>query len=222
METTEIIVPVEVQKKAEETEALAKNYDNYAITSTETYTEAGEHLKLIKAKTREFDELRKSLTKPLDESKKRIMDFFKRPVDFLSRAESSVKSAMLSWQREQERIRREEEQRLAEIQRKEAEKLRKQAERAEAKGNIDKAEELKVKSIETQTIAPVVESKVEKISGILTKKIWKFRVLDITKIPREYLIPNEKILGELARATKGKFKIEGIEFYSENVIAAGR
>lgn len=229
----EQIVPVEAQKAVADTETMVKTYDNYIVQSQENYSGAGEDLRRIKGKAKELDDLRKSLTKPLDESKKRIMEFFNKPLEFLAKAESSVKTAMLRWQSEQERIRRAEEQRLAEIQRKAAEELQKQAVDAERKAATLKtekgreaaqvrAEELKTKAETVATIIPVVESKVEKVAGITTKTVWKFRIVDAAKIPRNYLIPDEKAIGEMVRFTNGKKQIDGIEIYSEDVIIARR
>lgn len=220
-ETIEII-PIEAQKQIKKIEQDIAQYEHFEIVTNEHYTKSADLLKLIKLKSSEIETLRKSLTKPLDESKKRIMAIFEIPLNKLVKVEIAIKSAMLSWQRKQEEIRRKEEERLAELQRKEAEKLTKKAEQAEAKGNLDKAEDLRQQAQEKEMLTPIVESKIEKVSGIQTKTIWKFKIIDEKLIPREYLIPNETMLGNVARATKGTLKIEGIEFYSEEVIAAGR
>ena len=224
MNTTETIeiVPIEAQKQIKKIEQDISVYEHYEITTNESYVSSADVLKTIKAKTNELDSLRKSLTKPLDESKKKIMALFDVPLQKLAKVESFIKSAMLSWQKKQEEIRRKEEERLAELQRKDAERLAKKAEQAEAKGNLDKAEELRQQAQEKEMLTPIVESKVEKVNGIQTKTIWKFRIIDEKLIPREYLIPNETMLGSVARATKGTLKIAGVEFYSEEVIAAGR
>jgi hypothetical protein len=34
-------------------------------------------------------------------------------------------------------------------------------------------------------------------------------------IPREYLIPDEKVIGQIGRALKEKAKIAGVEFFAE-------
>lgn len=229
----EQIIPVEVQKVVEQTEIMVKTYDNYLISTQETYANAGEDLRAIKSKSKELDDLRKSLTKPLDESKKRIMEFFNRPLDFLAKAESAVKSAMLKYQQAQEAIRRAEEKRLADIQRKAAEELERQAREAEEKaGKLKsakakeaaelKAKELREKAAVTEAIAPAVESKVEAVAGISTRTIWRFRIVDVNKIPREYMIPDEKLIDSFGKATRGQKKIEGVEFYSDEIISARR
>ena len=66
------------------------------------------------------------------------------------------------------------------------------------------------------------QAKIEapKVKGVSTKKIWKYRITDVNLIPRECMIPNEVMLGELARTTKGTIEISRIEFYEEKVIAS--
>jgi len=227
------IVPVEAKQMAEETEVMVKSYENYVVVSQETFSDAGEVLKAIKAKSKSLDELRKSLTKPLDESKKRIMEFFNKPLDVLVQAEKHIKSAMISWQDEQEKIRLAEERRLADIQRKQAEEIQKKidAELAKAENlKTDKAkeaaqaraEELQAKVDIVNAYVPVVESKIEAVSGISTRKVWKFKIVDANLIPREYMIPDEKYIGKMVEASKGTKPIAGIEIYSESVLVARR
>jgi uncharacterized membrane protein YqiK len=229
META--IVSVEVQAKIKETTESLSVYDNYIIDSIEKYRASADDVKAIKAKYKELDDTRKSLTAPIEESKKKIIALFKSPLDFLKRAEEAVKKAMVSWQTEQEKIRRAEEARLAEIQRKEAEKLQAQAAREAARAEslkTDKAkaaakaqaEKLEAEAVAVTSITPVVESSIEEVAGISTRKIWKFKVINADDIPREYMIPDEKFIGQIVRASKGKKQIAGIEIYSEDIIAS--
>ena len=216
------IIPVEAQTKVAESTELAEKYENFSITTAEVYANVGEDMKAIKAKTKELDTLRKSLTKPLDESKKRIMEFFRRPLMALTAVEAAINTAMVGWNREQERIRQAEELRLQEAQRKETERLQKLAAKAEQRGDENKKEEFEGRAAVVQSTVPTVATKVEKIAGLQTKTYWKYRIADVNKIPREYMIPNEKALGEIARSTKGKIKIDGVEFYSEDKMAGSR
>ncbi len=229
----EQIVPVEAQKAVEATEVMVKTFDNYIVETQETYAKAGEDLLEIKSKIKELTELRLSLTRPIDESKKRVMEFFKKPLDFLENARNAVDNAARRWWNEQERLRQAEEQRLAEIQRKAAEELERQAREAEEKASKLKtskareAAEAKVKDLRekaavTEAIVPVVESKVQDVAGVSMRDNWKFRILDVNLIPREYMIPDEKILSRMATATRGQQKIAGVEFYNEKIIVSRR
>ncbi len=193
MNKQEIIeITPEAQALAKQTEDMVEIYKSYAIIDNPSYVNAAEDLKKIKQKASELEEQRKSMTRPLDESKKRIMDFFRKPLNLLAQMEATIKSSMLKFQREEE-IRRQEEQ-------KKLDKLAK-------KNGLP---------------APVIPTKVEKVTGVKTKTLWRFRIKDEKKIPREYLIPNEKMLGQLAEATKGSLEIPGVEFYPEEIIAATR
>lgn len=219
---SEQIVSVEAQKKVSESTELATRYENFSITTPEIYSSAGGDLKAVKSKIKELDEMRKSLTKPLDESKKRIMEFFNKPLEVLQKAESHISSAMLNWQREQERIRQAEIARLAELQRKETERLAKLAAAAEKRGDTTKAEEFQGRAAVVQAVVPQVAPRVEKIAGIQNRTNWKYRIVDVSKIPREYMIPNEVLIGQIARTTKGSLKIDGVEIYPEESIGGGR
>jgi len=225
----EAIVPTEVQVQIAETKVMSDAYSNYAITNSEEYQGSAENLRKIKSKAKELDGLRKSLTKPIDESKKRIMELFKEPFEYLTRAESHVKKAMIGWQADQEKVRQAEQARLAEIQRKEAEKLQQQAAKEAARvGSLKtdaakanaaaKAEALKAKAEVVSNMTTTVESKIQEVSGISTRKMWKFEITDVNKIPREYMIPDEKYIGQIVRASAGKKEIPGIRVYSENMI----
>jgi rubrerythrin len=207
----------------QETQDLVKQVDSFdkaiIIKSNVDYERVGEELKQIKTLFNALENERKSATKPLDEAKKKIMDWFRQPSEKLTIAEANRKRAMIGYQQEQEKKRREEEARLAELQRKEAERLAKKAAEAEAKGRTEKAEELRQQAQEASTIAPIVPPKVEKINGIKTMKIWKFRIVNEKLIPRDYLMPDEKKIGAITKATKGTLEIPGIEIYPEDTMA---
>lgn len=63
--------------------------------------------------------------------------------------------------------------------------------------------------------AVIVRREVPKTEGVSVSQNWKFRITNEALIPREYMMPNEKLLGQLARATKDKTNIPGIEVYPE-------
>lgn len=177
----------------------------FTIDSDTMYEMAGTELKDIKAKRNQLDTLRKSMTQPLDESKKKIMDFFRKPLDWLDDAEAAIKRGMLTYKQVQDRKAREEREKAA----------------AEARRI---AEEAKAKNPEAPPpiviTAPVVTRAPPKVSGVSTREVWKFRVTDPASVPREYLVIDESKLGAMARATKGTVMVPGVEFYSEEVMAA--
>ena len=55
-------------------------------------------------------------------------------------------------------------------------------------------------------------------AGTSFRSVWKFKVVDLAQVPREYMILNEQMVGALARSTKGAMTIPGIEIYEEKTI----
>jgi hypothetical protein len=61
----------------------------------------------------------------------------------------------------------------------------------------------------------VIPRAVPKSEGVSSSQVWKFRITNVDLIPREYMIPDEKAIGQVARALKNKTNIPGIEVYPE-------
>jgi sugar-specific transcriptional regulator TrmB len=214
----------EAQALIQTVEQTAISYMSVKVASNDDLMQCAERLKDIKGKAKELEAQRKSMTAPLDETKKKIMDLFRKPLEMLDQAEFMLKKGMLSYQQEQENIRKEAQRKADEIARKEAEKERAKLEakiaRAEASGKDEKAEELKQQAETIRPVSAIIENTVPVISGIATKKVWKYRVTNVDLIPREYMVVNETLLGNLARSTKGAIKVSGVEFYADDVISA--
>jgi len=51
--------------------------------------------------------------------------------------------------------------------------------------------------------------------GITKTTVWKFKIVDATLIPREYLLADEVKIGKIVRAMRGETRIPGIEVYTE-------
>ena len=132
--------------------------------------------------------------------------------------ERHAKQAGQTWQQEQERIRMAEQRRLQaeadEAARKERERLEKQAAKL-------KTPELKEERLEqaAMVVAPVVQiAPVTQAEGVSTRKTWKARVVDESKVPRTFLTINQQALDVYARATKGAMQVEGVEFFEESTM----
>lgn len=183
----------------------------YVIDSPEMYQAAGDELREISTKAKKVEETRLSLTRPLDEAKRRIMDLFRGPLDRLAEAEKVLRASMLTWKRaEDERIAREraEAERIARQEREAAERAaREAAEAAErarreaaelaAAGDDDAAElaaaaaedaaaeaAAAAEAVELAEIAPPVAIVAEapKAAGIATRQTWKAEVIDFAAL----------------------------------------
>ena len=222
METTRII-----DISTQETEVIA----NKALTvpeqaraikviDAETYAQAGEILITIKGLRKEIDATFDPITKKAHGVWKESLDQKKKAEAPLIEAENIIKPALAAYDREQEKIRREEEERQREIARKAEEDRRlREAEQAEKEGRTEEAQAIIEEPV---YVSPVVlEKTTPKVQGISMQKIWKFRVVNESLVPREYMTPDMVKIGGMVRATKGSVKVPGIEIYSEDIVKAG-
>ena len=186
-------------------------------------------LKKIKAKKTELDTQRKSITAPMDEAKKAVMDLYRPTVESLDYSEKTLKSKLMAYDEEQQAIQR---QRQAEAEA-EAERQRtllaEQAQQAEQNGDTIMADAL----LETACImvAPVVIKDVPKVVGVSTRVTWKAELTDklalvkfIAENPQfiDMLDANQSALNKFASAMKSNAKIGGVRFFEEKTMAASR
>lgn len=111
-------------------------------------------------------------------------------------------------------------ERLAEKEKFEkSEKARIEAEksRAEAAKLQEQAKELKTEAKEVEIEAKEVKSKAEKIEGLHFRRYWKGEIIDETKIPREFLKPDEGAINKHISQHKEDAKIPGVRVYYEDV-----
>jgi septal ring factor EnvC (AmiA/AmiB activator) len=113
----EAVIPMEASQASRIAEssyeiALAIDIDSPAMLAI-----ASDELRDIVGKRKQIEELRLSLTRPLDESKRRIMDLFRVPTDRLEQAEKLLRTGVLTYQQAErekaEKLRREAEAKLA-------------------------------------------------------------------------------------------------------------
>lgn len=218
----------EITKEVEQTaqNALAVIDSVPAVIETAEQCKAAADIEVaIRNKIKELDGMRKDMTRPLDDSKKRIMDFFRKPILALEQAKADVNSRITAYTLEEQR-KAEAERKRIEAQMKaeaEAEAKRKEAEAMEAleSGNAEQAEELIAEAEEVKESVPVVQVQAEKVDGTYLKKSYSFVITDPTIIPRPYLTPDEKKIQKVIDAMKGDVDIPGIKVI-ENVKAVSR
>lgn len=223
-----------VAAQEREAKAILEVAQSYVIDSPEMATAAAEELGSIKAKAKQLDELRKSMTRPLDEAKDRIMDLFRGPQDLLAKAETTIKGAISTWQAEERRKADEARRAAEEAARKERERLeaeRKAAEEAarEAAAAGDEsaaaaaqahAVVLAAEAEVVEHLAPAVVEQPTKLAGIATRQDWYFEIVDEAAIPREFLVVDEKKVRAYVKAMKSDAKIPGVRVFAKDVISA--
>jgi len=219
----------ELAKKIEVVEEKALSIVDQAaavkVVDPASYMAAGELFKAIVEMMKEVDSTFDPIIEAAHRSHKAALAQKKKYFDPLDKAKRGVKSLMAAYDQEQERKRREEEARLREIARKQEEE-RKLAEALAAEAEMkrrgaDKAEiEQETAAImeeETYIPPPVVPKATPKVEGVSFRTAWKFRVLDVSALPRTYMTPDMVKIGGVVRSMKADTNIPGIEVYEERV-----
>ncbi len=191
------------------------------ITDPQSYLIFAQELKGIKTRIATIED---RLKKPKDHARQdwqNWVDLEKELKAPLLAREAFNKAEMRKWDDEQERIRREEERRLQEEARKREEEERLAAAiAAEQEGAPEEAAQILEEPV---FVAPVVlQKQTPKVAGISYREQWKYRIVDESKLPRQFLMPDEKVIKAAVDRQKSLCKIPGIEVWSEKIVAAGR
>jgi len=213
-------LPAAIQSFLEIVELEADGYAEVTINNDDEMKSVANLLRMIKTRASELNSKRLEITRPIDESKARVMGLFRPIEEKLKNAEAIIKRGMLTYEAkiaEENKKLQEEANRLA----KEAEERRKAAIVRDAEQAIEQGKpELAVAYIEKAeavVVAPINVAKERRAEGIATMKVWRFEILDISKIPSEFLIVDEKKLQKYATAMRETAKVEGVRFFEESV-----
>lgn len=238
-QSSPITIAAEATKVANGMLAVANAYE---IDCPEMAECAADDMNAWAGKVKELNETRLSLTRPLDESKKRIMELFAAPIATAQSAVDQLKRNLLAWnQKEAARIAAEREAAEAE-RRREEEEARKQAAALEAQkqeaiatGDADLLDELEEKSMIVEKaasavlFAPPVMQHTAAVSGASIRKKYKAEVVDLMALVKavaagrasiDLLEANMSVLNKRAGALGAEMKIDGVRVYEEQSIAA--
>lgn len=208
---------------AQEAAGVIVEAQAYVIETPEQYHNSLELLKRIKGVSQKLEAERTAQKAPILAAGRDVDSLYKAETDKLLKAEKVLKDAALTFQQAEQKKAREEQERLQreaeENARKEQERLLARAAKAEADGKVEKAEDLLEKAEAVTPFVPVVAAPVFATAGVSTRQIWKYRITDVNAIPREYMIPNDTMIGNVVRASKGAIKIAGVEAYAEDSMA---
>ena len=186
------------------------------VTDNETYAQAGTLLIGYK----ELGKTIKDYFKPLKENTHKawevICDREKEELNKLQPGIQHLNKQMVTYNIEQEQIRKAEEDRL----RDEAEKAERERRLGLALKAVEAGEEEEAKAILEEPgfiPPPIVEKTVPKQAGLTMVTIYKWRLVDINKVPKPYLQlrVNEAAVNQTVKALKAQTNIPGIEVYSE-------
>lgn len=156
----------------------------------------------IKRFMKQVEEARKSQVDPFNKLVKRVNDIFRPIGDGLEKSESIVKDKIKQWRIKKEAIRQEEERkRQLEYQKKIAE------EQARAKKEKREAEIIVPPPVVIQTTTRGNDS------TAASRKVWKYEIVDESKITRDYLMIDESKIKQMIRA--GVREISGVRIFED-------
>jgi len=213
------------------------------VFDADSYKQAGSFFASIKAKIKEVEAERRKRVDPLNQTVKVINADYKGITDQLEAVLKVVEPRMLAFQREEERKRQEAEAAAAAEKKRLEDEAREKAQAAEqvaiqatqaaqqatnpvaayvaqekARVAMEEAQSgYREMAMAGQAVQAVIPPKVT-AAGTSLRKTWKFRITDINQVPREYLLPNEQMLGALARSAKESACVPGVEFFAVDSI----
>jgi len=218
----------ESKQMTDEAQTYLDHASNMTITTVTEAGAAANELTRVKKKHKELETKRKSMTKPLDDSKKRIMDFFRGPTDFLKKAENILKGKIADFHEEQERIA----QKAAEEEKKRLERnAEKRAQTAEKNGNEERAEEIREEGeMEAAAAAANVVQIDQPKTGVSTRVNWKIECTDLKALakavaegnaPPTLLAFNQVEANKYAKAVKDSMPAPaGTRIYKDRIVSS--
>ena len=215
-------------------QALVEQAKSVSVTSPAAQEQASELLQAIAQMRKEIADTFKPMKDAAFKAHRTVCDQEKNLDAPLLEAERRLKNAIGGFIAEQQRLAREAEE--AERRRLQEDADRKAQEESqrlaiedavalEAEGRVEEAEAVLANPVPVAPVrvapAPVVPD-VARVKGVSSRTVWKFRILDETKIPRDYLLVNEQAIRAVVARTNGKIQIPGVEVYADQQVAVRR
>jgi uncharacterized UPF0146 family protein len=176
--------------------AIAQNAQQIVINNDDEYQAVGNVLLEVSAKIKLVDKKRKELTQPLNKVIRDINAFFKPSLDSYKNAEANLKRAMSVFN------------------------MRAAAERQKALAET--AEPVRTRDQQGFTaLMQTANAHAEpEAAGTHTRDVWKFEVEDLSKVPREFLVLDEKKVRAHVQALKENARIPGVKIWKDVTIVA--
>lgn len=228
METQLNVVTLEIQKETETALTIINSAKSLTIQNITDYKYAQVTMREVKDRIKELTDTRMEQTRPLDESKNKIIAFFAIPLQRLNDAKNYLNTIMVKFTEEQEVIRREEEKHLQEEARKRAEEeVLRAAIEAEIAGEKEEAEAILQEPVYVPPIRVVSEIPKSKESHI--RENWSAEIIDVMALVKgiaegkvdiqaiepNHLIKNHPFLNTMASRYQLKLNIPGVKAISK-------
>lgn len=183
-----------LEKEAADAEAVLQDIEEFAIAEQTDLEFANEVLGDVKRAWKELDERKKKATQPMNQALKEIRSWFKPAQDFYSKAERILKKKIdVAFQRARE----------------EQDRALQEAQEAHAAGDETAVQEALTKSQAVELEQPKDVSLVEG---------WDFEIVDPSKLPRQYLVPDIQAIRGVVKALGDKAEIPGVKVFPKTTV----
>lgn len=185
------------ERETAEAEAVLEQLEGYTIDTQEDLDFAAEVIAEVKGKWKALDEAEKAITKPMNAALKAARDLFRKPKGFYAQIEKTLKDSVKTWHLEEE------------------------ARHKQAMLDAAEAHEAGDEQGRQQALARV--GTVAQVDGLRAYTKYQAVIEDESLIPREYLMPNMKLIkeaGSHARSEEQLPKIPGIKWVPDAVVSS--
>lgn len=190
------------------------------IADSITYEQAGAKLKELKQYTKTIKDNKTIDIKPLKDGIKKLEDKYNKPLALLAEADAIIRDKMNKYLNDELKRRAEAE---AEAKRQAEELALKQAlELEEAKKEASKYDPITARAMvstledkQNELINQTAKTEAVNLSteNNIVSKIWDFKLVDISAVPKEFIILNDKAVRQAIR--EGVREIKGLNIFQK-------
>lgn len=183
----------EAQEIEQSTQEVVQYSQALKIIDGRSYATAAEALKSLKGAMKRIKEWIKPMKDNTHRAWKSVCDKEHELMDPLEAEEGRIKDGMANYIRESEMLQAEKQARLQDQAKLQA------AIHAEEQGCTQTAERI----LNGEAMVPIVceDRVIPQVDGISVKRQWEFSIADKTKIPLEFMIPDEKQIRKIVQAS---------------------
>lgn len=191
---------------------LVESVNGLMVTNAQEHAAVGAQVAIIRDYEKELESEYKAL--PVIIEAKRLQGVKGEMAALLEKTRKDAKARQMAWEDEEERKRMALEAKLAAEAKKQADnEALERARLAQDEGNHEEAAQVLAEAISTPAPVVVIPKTAPKAVG--RRMVPKFRIVNASLIPRQYLMPNEVAIGGVIRSLRAEANIPGVQFYEE-------